>query len=106
MCSLVISINACSHILSEKPGIFLFAHFYIFIERIIKEALIPEQPESGCPSGTFNSFNTCYCEDHCSWKSCRLFIPPQNCLSNIKGEVVWAWDTEIDVWVAQGNDQT
>ena len=73
---------------------------------MINEVLIPKPPTSGCPSGTFNSLNTCYCEDHCSWKTCRLSIPPQKCLSNIIGEAVWAWNSQKNAWVAQGNDRT
>ena len=73
---------------------------------MINEALIPQPITNGCPSGTFNSLNTCYCEDHCSWKTCRLSIPPHNCLLNIEGEAVWAWDSQKYAWVAQGNEQT
>ena len=75
---------------------------YFFVENMIKEALIPEPIVGGCPSGTFNSLNTCYCEDHCSWKTCRLSEPPQNCLSDIGAKAAWAWDTQKNVWVAQG----
>ena len=68
--------------------------------------MIPRLPESGCPTGTFNGLNTCYCEDHCSWQTCRLSEPPQKCLRNIAGEAVWAWDAKRDVWVIQGKNQT
>ena len=77
----------------------------ISTEKNINESLIPKPPADGCPQGTFNSLNTCYCEDHCSWETCRLLNPPQNCLSNIANESVWAWDSQKDVWVAQSKYQ-
>ena len=64
--------------------------------------LIPKRPASGCPFGTFDSLNTCFCEDHCSWETCRLISPPSSCLSTLDGEAIWAWDNVNDVWVAQG----
>ena len=72
------------------------------IENVINEAMIPEPPTDGCPAGTFRSLYTCFCEDHCSWETCRLSNPPQNCFSNMESEVVWAWDTKKNAWVAQG----
>ena len=65
--------------------------------------MIPKRPTSGCPYGTFDSLNTCFCEDHCSWDICRLVNPPNGCLSRIKGEVIWVWDNNEDAWAAQGN---
>ena len=76
---------------------------FVIKESMINEALIPKRPEDGCPPGTFDSPNTCYCEDHCSWESCWLLDPPQNCLSNVANESVWAWNTKTDVWVVQSN---
>lgn len=73
-----------------------------FKESAINEILIPKPEANGCPQGTFDGLNTCYCEDHCSWETCRLVDPPQNCLSKIAGEVVWAWGSKQDAWVAQG----
>ena len=52
--------------------------------------------------GTFDSLSTCYCEDHCSWDSCKLFHPPLHCLEHMNGDAVWGWDTKKEVWVAQG----
>ena len=72
------------------------------IDNYIKEALIPKPPEHNCPPGTFRGIDTCYCEDHCSWKTCRLVNPPRNCLENIAAEAVWAWDANKNTWVAQG----
>ena len=71
-------------------------------EATIKKEIIPPQPATGCPFGTFDSLNTCFCEDHCSWETCRLINPPQDCLSKIDGEAIWAWDVVEDAWVAQG----
>ena len=73
----------------------------ILIEHMINESLIPQPTEYGCPPGTFESLSTCYCEDHCSWETCRLLNPPQNCLTS-SPEAVWAWNTKENIWVAQG----
>ena len=64
--------------------------------------MIPKRPVKGCPSGTFNGLDTCFCEDHCSWEACWLIDPPSNCLSRIDGEMVWAWNDIKNAWVAQG----
>ena len=64
--------------------------------------MIPRRPKTGCPNDTFDGLSTCFCEDHCSWEVCRLINPPYNCISNIQGKVVWAWDTIGETWVAQG----
>ena len=70
---------------------------------------IPPRPvnvkikEKECPKGTFDTIDTCYCEDHCSWKACRLVNPPINCLSNINDNTVWGWDPREKLWRAQGN---
>ena len=74
----------------------------ITIEETVKEEIIPKRPASGCPSGTFDSLKTCFCEDHCSWETCRLINPPQDCLSRIDGEAIWNWDGVEHAWVAQG----
>ena len=77
----------------------------IVTEQSINREMIPRPNATGCPVGTFNSLYTCFCEDHCSWETCRLSHPPQNCLSKIIGEAVWAWDSGSDAWVAQGTFQ-
>lgn len=64
--------------------------------------MIPKRPDGGCPSGTYNSQHTCFCEDHCNWDTCRLHSPPYNCLSGINEQTVWAWDGVKSAWVAQG----
>ena len=74
----------------------------ISVEETVKEQMIPKRPTSGCPYGTFDSMNTCFCEDHCSWETCRLITPPQDCLSRIDGEAIWNWDGVKHAWVAQG----
>ena len=59
------------------------------------------RPSDGCPIGT-NGYqskecaNTCFCEDHCSWKNCKLDEPPQNCLmyANLK----WDYDQQRNYW--------
>ena len=63
----------------------------IISEEAIQIDLIPQRPNSGCPMGTFDSVSTCYCEDHCSWESCKLFHPPQYCLEHMNGDAVWGW---------------
>ena len=75
--------------------------FLSFIENKINDAVIPKPQADGCPQGTFDGLNTCYCEDHCSWETCRLLNPPQNCLSNIGNVAEWVWNAKKDFWVAQ-----
>ena len=69
----------------------------------IKKEMIPLRPSIGCPKGTFDGATTCYCEDHCSWEACRLLNPPPLCLSSMKRDGVWAWDSASNFWVAQGS---
>ena len=68
--------------------------------------MIPKPSKTGwmekCPPGTFNGRHTCFCEDHCSWETCRLINPPSNCISSIGHATVWARDEMKDAWVAQG----
>ena len=63
---------------------------------------IPMRQENGCPTGTTDGKTTCYCEDYCSWNSCRLSEPPtcQLDFENIKVE--WAWNSSGHYWIAQG----
>ena len=63
--------------------------------------MLLKRPIDGCPNGTFDSLYTCLCEDHCSWKTCRLLDPPDKCLISIFG-AVWARDSARDAWVAVG----
>ena len=72
-------------------------------ENSINNELIPQRPKSGCPEGTFDGMETCFCEDHCSWEVCRLLKPPQKCLASMIG-AIWAWDREGEAWRAQGNE--
>ena len=75
---------------------------FAVIENAVREEMIPKRPNSGCPSGTFDGLDTCFCEDHCSWSICRLTNPPENCLSRGHGKKIWAWDNIKESWVAQG----
>ena len=72
--------------------------------------LIPRIPLLGCPRGARHrkaaGFLTCNCEDHCSWEACRLTNPPHNCISSMKKDTVWAWDSIKKFWVAQGKQYT
>ena len=74
----------------------------IIAENAFKRELIPKRPDNGCPEGTFDSWQTCFCEDHCSWEVCRLVNPPQSCLSKIDGKTEWGWDNLTEAWAAQG----
>ena len=67
--------------------------------RIMNETIL-KRPASGCPSGTYDSLHTCFCEDHCSWETCRLLKPPHNCLSVIDDLMQWGWDSIKGAWVA------
>ena len=44
---------------------------------------------------------TCFCEDHCSWRMCKLRIPPPECLSSALVATEWAWDDKNSYWIAQ-----
>ena len=77
---------------------------FIVAEKSVISKRIPRRPVNGCPIGTFNSINTCFCEDHCIWEACRILNPPQNCLSSING-AKWTWNTVEEAWVAQGKKQ-
>ena len=74
----------------------------IIKENSIEHEMIPKKPSSGCPDGTFDGASTCYCEDHCSWESCRLVFPPKSCWSSSQGEKIWAWNQVNNAWTAQG----
>ena len=84
-----------------KNSIYHFSDFVAF-----KRQWIPPKPLGGCPKNTlgcntpnFGCPNTCYCEDHCSWKKCTLYSPPYQCLTGIDGE--WVWNDKRQYWVAQ-----
>ena len=62
--------------------------------------MIPKRPDSGCPSGTYDGMDTCFCEDHCSWNKCRLAKPPNKCLENTVFE--WKWNLVENHWTAKG----
>ena len=53
--------------------------------------------EKPCPIGWDTV--TCFCEDHCSWRLCRLHQPPEKCLADRHSE--WVWDAQNMYWVAQ-----
>ena len=75
-----------------------------------------DRPLDGCPLGTYgfgkndcgsidwmqwmddkcDAPNTCFCEDHCSWKRCKMDKPPQRCLDHAKRE--WVYDKELKYW--------
>ena len=57
------------------------------------------RPNDGCPVGTVDGISTCFCSDHCSWNTCRLKIPPNECTSVAS----WRWDSQRLHWIAQGN---
>ena len=68
--------------------------------------LIPKRPIYGCPANSYgctrndcNHLDTCFCEEHCSWETCRLFDHPDVCLTDIKSR--WVWDLKQKFWVAQ-----
>ena len=67
--------------------------------------VIAYQPSSGCPIGSYGCEstgdekgcpNTCFCEDHCSWKKCRLDRPPPSCLGDDKHE--WDFNGKTQYW--------
>ena len=44
-------------------------------------------------------FGVCSCNDHCSWDTCRLLEPPEECLLGENSE--WKWDNLKNAYVAQ-----
>ena len=68
--------------------------------------LIPKRPTEGCPVNTngcsgndCNMPQSCFCEEHCSWETCRLADSPEKCLKGLNS--FWSWDTKKLFWVAQ-----
>ena len=60
-----------------------------------------DQPSNGCPIGTYGyrdeeCTKTCFCEDHCSWKACKLIVPPNTCVDNVKRK--WNYDPQKKYW--------
>ena len=65
--------------------------------------VVVHRPSDGCPVGAFGCIdracpNSCYCEDHCSWKKCKLEDPPEGCL--IHSDRKWFYDEENRYWRA------
>ena len=59
------------------------------------------RPLDGCPIGTDECNgdgcpNTCFCEDHCSWKICKLEKPPKNCLMHTNRK--WHYNQRNYYW--------
>ena len=50
---------------------------------------------------TFGTLKTCFCEDYCTWKKCKLNIPPVECLPTESIASKWVWDLSKSYWVAQ-----
>ena len=60
-----------------------------------------DRPLDGCPLGTNGCGNvacpnTCFCEDHCSWKKCKLDKPPNSCLKHTRR--TWVYDRQKGYW--------
>ena len=53
----------------------------------------------GCTDNNCNGIQTCFCEEHCSWETCRLVEGPKKCVKGVKSE--WIWDLNRLIWVAQ-----
>ena len=69
-------------------------------------AHIPKRPQGGCPADTYgcageecSSPRKCFCEEYCSWDSCRLLDYPKDCVRAVNS--FWSWDTKRRIWVAQ-----
>ena len=64
---------------------------------------IVDRPLNGCPFPSHGCSNekcpsTCFCEDHCSWKKCKLKDPPRRCLLNANR--TWKFNEEKEYWEA------
>ena len=62
-----------------------------------------DRPTDGCPIGSYGCqddkcLNTCFCENHCSWKKCKHKSPPQWCLVHTKSG--WNYDSRTHSWRA------
>ena len=62
-----------------------------------------DSPADGCPIGSYGCGdaicpNTCFCEDHCSWKKCKIRNPPLSCIEN--GNRKWDHDYHSNFWRA------
>ena len=60
-----------------------------------------DRPPDGCPINTLGCKNhtcpnTCFCEDHCSWKKCRLENPPKSCVADSIRK--WYFDDGKKYW--------
>ena len=44
-------------------------------------------------------FRVCSCNEHCSWDTCRVSEPPEDCLLGANNE--WKWDNLKNSYVAQ-----
>ena len=51
--------------------------------------------------GPFGTLQTCFCEDYCTWRKCKLNVPPVVCLPTNSIASEWAWDPVKSYWVAQ-----
>ena len=70
--------------------------------------LAADIPPGGCPLGSYgfgihddckfecDAPKTCFCEDHCSWKRCKIDKPPQSCLAHANRE--WIYNPEGKYW--------
>ena len=73
----------------------------------MKIEIASEQPSEGCPIGSYgckaeNCSNTCFCEDHCSWKMCKLKeqdMPPKSCIAHT--DLKWHFDQQKNYWRAK-----
>ena len=63
--------------------------------------LIASRALDGCSSGSYGCEDdgcpsTCFCEDHCSWRKCKLTEPPQSCVKNSRR--IWIYDQRRNYW--------
>ena len=67
----------------------------------MKLDIATDRPTNGCPVGTYGCEdvicpNTCFCEEHCSWNSCKLKNPPMSCIFHANSK--WEYDHHTHFW--------
>ena len=57
-----------------------------------------------CPKNVryVKGLDTCYCEEHCTWKMCFITHPPKDCL--IGTGFGWTWSSTKTCWIARYSD--
>ena len=74
---------------------------FVYSDISMKLDIATDRPSDGCPVGTHGCGdvicpNTCFCEDHCSWKKCKLKNQPLGCIVHENRK--WDYDHQANFW--------